>query len=112
LELEVGHPILVGVDHTLGKPGNADKSTDHFVVIVGQNCDEKGMYYIFYELGTSKDKQGMSDKNRLYLDKSDYSLRVNPVYSNDRKYTVTQVCKNAKNEGTNFIGYFVSEITS
>jgi len=90
-ELEIGHPILVGVDHTLGKPGNADKSTDHFVVIVGQNCDEKGMYYIFYEVGT-----GMSDENRLYLDRSDYSLRGNPSYSNNRKYTVTQVRKNAK----------------
>ena len=54
-QLEMGKPILVGVDHTYKYKGgfNNDLSTDHFVVIIGRGNDEKGEYYLFYEVGTS-----------------------------------------------------------
>ena len=36
-QLETGYPILVGVDYKAGSP-NSDKTTDHFIVIVGRGC--------------------------------------------------------------------------
>jgi len=96
-QLEAGKPILVGVDHTLGNTYN-EKSTDHFVVIVGRDSDEKGTYYLFHDVGTRNIKNGTSDKNRLYL-KSDNSLVGTSKYKVDSGskhavYTVTQVRRN------------------
>lgn len=95
-ELAIGHPILVGVNHTLDyKAGNADNdSTDHFVVIVGCNCDTKGFYFIFYEVATSIETNGNSDSNKLYLNQAAHTLKGNPAYKIGRNYTVTQVRKN------------------
>jgi muramidase (phage lysozyme) len=94
-ELEKGHPVQVGVDHGLGYKinNNIDHSTDHFVVIVGRKCDGNKCYYIFYDVGTSHKEKGASDDNRLYFDKTDYSLKGKTVY-NGNFYTVTQVRKN------------------
>lgn len=94
-ELEKGHPVQVGVDHGLGYKinNNVDHSTDHFVVIVGRKCDGNRCFYIFYDVGTSHKEKGASDDNRLYLDKTDFSLKGKTVY-NGHFYTVTQVRKN------------------
>jgi muramidase (phage lysozyme) len=94
-ELEKGHPVQVGVDHGLGYKidNNADRSTDHFVVIIGRKCEGIKCYYLFYDVGTSYKEKGASDNNRLYFDKTDYSLRGKTVY-NENFYTVTQIRKN------------------
>ncbi|WP_027381947.1 glycoside hydrolase family 24 protein [Epilithonimonas caeni] len=94
-ELEKGHPVQVGVDHGLGYKinNNADHSTDHFVVIIGRKCDGNKCYYLFYDVGTSHKEKGASDNNRLYFDKTDFSLKGTTVY-NGHLYTVTQVRKN------------------
>ncbi|WP_346984560.1 glycoside hydrolase family 104 protein [Chryseobacterium sp. POE27] len=94
-ELEKGHPVQVGVDHGLGYKidNNLDQSTDHFVVIIGRKCEGSKCYYLFYDVGTSHKEKGASDNNRLYLDKTDYSLRGKTVY-NGHFYTVTQIRKN------------------
>lgn len=94
-ELEKGNPVQVGVDHDLNYKinNNSDHSTDHFIVIVGKGCDDKKIYYSFYDVGTSFEKKGASDNNRLYLDTSDYSLKGKTVY-NGNFYTVTQIRKN------------------
>ncbi|WP_394773617.1 glycoside hydrolase family 104 protein [Flavobacterium sp.] len=94
-ELEKGNPVQVGVDHDLNYKinNNADHSTDHFIVIIGRGCDEGKIYYSFYDVGTSFEKKGASDSNRLYLDISDNSLKGKTVY-NGNFYTVTQIRKN------------------
>ncbi|WP_048509723.1 glycoside hydrolase family 104 protein [Chryseobacterium sp. FH2] len=94
-ELEKGHPVQVGVDHGIGYKinNNADHSTDHFVVIIGRKCDGNKCYYLFYDVGTSHKEKGANDNNRLYFDKTDYSLKGKTVY-NGHFYTVTQVRKN------------------
>lgn len=94
-ELEKGHPVQVGVDHGIGYKinNNADHSTDHFVVIIGRKCDGEKCYYLFYDVGTSHIEKGASDNNRLYFDKTNYSLKGTTVY-NGHLYTVTQIRKN------------------
>ena len=94
-QLEMGKPILVGVDHTYKYKGgfNNDLSTDHFVVIIGRGNDEKGEYYLFYEVGTSYKSKGASDNNKLYV-QEDYSLKGPTVYKPSHVYTITQVREN------------------
>lgn len=60
-------PVLIGVDNRPGAPlVNADKSTDHFVVIVGMGIDEKGKYFQFMDNATNNRSTGASYSNRLY----------------------------------------------
>lgn len=69
--LEKGKPLLIGVNHKQGSP-NADKTTDHFVVITGRGYDEtkQQYYYNYIETGRSKDQANAatSGSNRLYYD--------------------------------------------
>ena len=60
---------------------------------MGRKCDGNKCYYLFYDVGTSHKTKGASDENRLYLDKSNYSLKGKTVY-NGNFYTVTQIRKN------------------
>jgi hypothetical protein len=91
-QLELNKPVLVGVDHTLGK-GRNEGTTDHFVVVTGRYYDEEKQknFYEFYEVGTISKERGRSSKNKLYLDE-DQGLR-GENYSG-KEYTVTQVRRN------------------
>jgi muramidase (phage lysozyme) len=93
-ELEKNHPILVGVNHDLNyrKEKNSDHTTDHFVVIVGRNCDDNGAYYLFYEVGTSYKKSGASDDNKLYVLTD--RIEGKTAYSGSKLYQIAQVRKN------------------
>lgn len=97
-QLEQGYPVIVGVDHTYGNTYNNDKSTDHFVVIVGRKYDKQGkLYYLFYEVGVGDEERGASDgdANRLYLESN--ALRSKTSHRRDKKkYFVTQIRKNIK----------------
>ncbi len=70
--LEQNIPLLVGVDYKLSSPGNADGTTDHFVVIIGRGYDDSKQqyYYNYIETGRSKDysNDAVSNQNRLYYD--------------------------------------------
>ena len=94
-QLELGKPIIVGVDHTYKYKGgfNNDKSTDHFVVIIGRGSDKKGAFYRFYEVGTSYESKGTHDDNKLYV-KMNNVLKGKPVYTSKHIYTVIQIRKN------------------
>ncbi len=94
-QLEADKPILVGVDHTYKYKGgfNNDLTTDHFIVLAGRSSDTQGSYYLFYEVGTSFERYGISNENKLYI-QSDNSLRGSTAYTSKHKYTVTQVRKN------------------
>ena len=90
-----GHPVQVGVDHALDYKGGTlnEGTTDHFIVIVGKNCEKGNVYYRFYDVGTSYESKGASTNNRLHLNKANYALQGRTEY-NKNSYTVTQVRKN------------------
>lgn len=103
-ELEKGNPILVGMRHSFFKyieekkdeyihshdEWNYDKSTDHFIVIIGRGYFEEKRYFLFYEVGTSYRDKGTHDKNRLFIN-DDFSITGNPQHNTSRIYTLTHV---------------------
>lgn len=104
-ELEKGNPILVGVRHTYKKvkktkgykhEQNHDKSTDHFVIVVGRGYENGKRYFLFYEVGTSDSAKGQHDHNRLYVN-NDWSITGIPQHNLQRTYTLTQVRGNKTN---------------
>lgn len=91
---------MVGVDYKPFYTENTDKSTDHFVVIVGRGHDSKGNYYVFMENATSDMSDGCSSLNRLYEDRDNARLigtSQAPPRSAKRDYTVTQIRTNDGN---------------
>jgi RHS repeat-associated protein len=102
--LTAGKPVMVGVDDQDGHPGNADKTTDHWIVIVGMDKNDKGNYFNFYDNATSNQKNGTSAENKLYYDADTGKLTgtADNNYSRgaQRDYTVTRV-KETKQNTTN-----------
>ena len=99
--LESGNAIMVGVDYgkTKHDDNNQDKTTDHFIVIVGRGSDDNGEFFTFYENAVNnKDKGTKISTNRLYI-QSDGTLKGKTSWSNKLTYIVTQVGPNKeKNE--------------
>jgi RHS repeat-associated protein len=93
-QLDKQMPIMVGLNHTLGKTQSDGEAADHYVVIVGRNYDQtkKQYYFTFYEVGATEEEKGKSDKNRLYIN-SDNSI-TGTNYVGKKKFTVTDVRKN------------------
>ncbi|MDR0619896.1 MAG: C39 family peptidase [Bacteroidales bacterium] len=90
---EKQRPVVMGVHFTnRGKkpPGNTNKATYHFMVIVGYGADENGEYFRFYDPGRSvyNEHSATSETNLLYL-KNGF-IRGN---YQDKIYTVTQINK-------------------
>lgn len=94
--LESNRPIIVGVNHTIGR-GINEGATDHFVVIYGREYDGDTTYYMYYEVGKSNIAAGYNDvDNRFKFDKT------NPIYFYDEqssrgdksRFDVTQVRPN------------------
>lgn len=97
--LSNGIPVVVGIDDKNGDPGNLDKTTDHFVVIVGMGQDTGGRYFQFYDNASSNPAQGASPLNKLYVTYpskkitgktqcSDYRDRIT-----EHNYIITQIRK-------------------
>jgi hypothetical protein len=72
--LKAKTPVAAGVEDGGGSP-NADKVTDHFVVVVGMGSDGLGNYFHFYDNATGDKDEGTSDKNRLYVNCDDYMIK-------------------------------------
>lgn len=89
-------PVMVGVEHGKGA-SSADKTTDHYVVVVGMGSDAKGKYFHFYDNSTGKQDVGTSPENKLYCDCAAFSLagtgdaRNSYIQSGYGKYIVTQI---------------------
>ena len=79
---------------------NFDKSSDHFVVIVGRKYDDKGeLCYLFYEVGTNHENKGTSDDNKFYIKNNQYLAGVSlwlryKDNKQNKHYFVTQIRKN------------------
>ncbi|MBS1590591.1 MAG: hypothetical protein JST07_00575 [Bacteroidetes bacterium] len=69
--LQRGIPVIVGVDDQPGSPNQGtDKTTDHFIVIVGSGSDTNGLYFVFYDNASGNVSEGTSSINKLYYNSS------------------------------------------
>lgn len=95
-------PVLVGVDVRSGAPiANKDKSTDHFIVIVGMGVDTKGKYFQFYDSSTNYAWLGASKENKLYYDSATGKItgKTKSQYANlssHHDFIITQIRKSIK----------------
>lgn len=64
--LENNRPIIVGVNHTIGRNIN-EGTTDHFVVIYGREFDGDNYIYYYYEVGKSNILAGYNDKENRFI---------------------------------------------
>lgn len=66
--IDAGKPVLVGVDIKPGSP-NSDKTTDHFVVIVGYQSNEDGsVSFRFFDNASGSSTLGANENNVLIYD--------------------------------------------
>ena len=122
-ELEKGYPVLIGVNHTYESGvKNFDKSSDHFVVIVGRGYDEQGLFYRYYEVGTGKwaffDETKSSKNNLVKLPSINAKRLVKNKKDGTRDENKLHIKNNQSLEGTSFLKnkdktnkhYFVTQI--
>jgi len=62
--LENGQPVIVGVDYRDDYDIN-EGVTDHYIVVVARDNDEKGVYYRYFEVFRASNKGGISETNKL-----------------------------------------------
>jgi hypothetical protein len=93
-EIKDNHrPVVIGTHFTNRSnqpPGNINKATYHFMVVIGYGADENGEYFRFYDPGRyleQKDK-ATSKENKLYLDNG----FIKGIYR-DQTYTITEINK-------------------
>ena len=102
--LEHGLPVMVGVNHTFNykpkkkkdKEGKEYKdyinetTTDHYVVIVGRECDNGSIKYRFWDVGSSK------GDNDWFFEKQEDGIFTASKTHNSKKYTITQIRRNLR----------------
>lgn len=94
--LELGRPIIVGVNHTIGNKYN-EGTTDHFVVIYGRETFKDEIHYMYYEVGKTNITAGYNDKENRFVYKDGYNPQFYDQYSeirNHTRYDVIQVRPN------------------
>ncbi|MEB3005972.1 hypothetical protein [Capnocytophaga sp. G2] len=104
LSLEKGLPVMVGVNHTFNykpkkkkdKEGKEYKdyinetTTDHYVVIVGRECDNGSIKYRFWDVGSSK------GDNDWFFEKQEDGIFTASKTHNSKEYTITQIRRNIR----------------
>ena len=92
--LAAGKPVMVGVTHTFGA-GYNERTTDHFLVIVGSGSYDGTKYYRYFDPGRAQSKDGTSSLNRMYLQPNgQYSGNAPGLFHKDNtpmNYTLDQV---------------------
>ena len=93
--LSNGIPVIVGINDAPGHPGNADQSTDHFIVIVGMGSDNNGNYFTFYDNASGSSSLGASPSNKLYYNSTTGTISGTSAtpYASGLTYTITQIRK-------------------
>ena len=96
--LEKKRPIIVGVNHTIGRNAN-EGTTDHFVVIYGREYIDEHYVYFYYEVGRSTVAAGYNDKENRFI--YDISNPDKPKFYDEKssrtdkaRFDVTQVRPN------------------
>ncbi len=90
--LDSNKPIVVGVDWKSGHTGNYDKTTDHWVVVIGREVTLKETCYLYHDPQASQLAVGTDANNKLCI-RLDGTLsgRYRKGTTYDRTYTVTMV---------------------
>jgi len=95
--LRKGIPVMAGVDDGYEET-NRDKTTEHFITIVGMDEDSKGKCFLFYDNAAPDKDIGTSIDNKLYCNKSQCLIEgVGDVRNNyiqgskKKKYVITQI---------------------
>lgn len=70
---------------------------------IGYDKEKSQYYYRFYEVGTSYNSKGASEKNKLYIDKTNHLIVGTTAYIEEitnvpSYYTITEVRKNIGEE--------------
>ncbi|WP_394665724.1 hypothetical protein, partial [uncultured Chryseobacterium sp.] len=88
-------PVIVGVHDAPGHPGNADQTTDHFIVIVGMGSDNSGKYFTFYDNASGSASLGANPNNKLYYNQATGIISGTSAtpYANGLIYILTQIRK-------------------
>lgn len=94
--LNNNRPIIVGVNHTIGKTIN-EGATDHFVVIYGKGYEDGNYFYTYYEVGKSNINASYDGENNrfVYVDDDEplfYDAKSNR--GDGKRFDVTQVRPN------------------
>lgn len=91
-QLESGRPVVAGISY-MQASYNFDKTTDHFVVLVGRgyDADTGQTYYRYYDPGSKI--RGISEENRLYINQ-DGSAQGRSAINPSATYTLSQIRKN------------------
>jgi hypothetical protein len=96
--LSNNRPIIVGINHTIGR-GINDGTTDHFIVVYGREIDNEtnSIHYLYYEVGRGALDDVYNDNlNRLVYVEGDepefYDLESNR--SDKKRFDVIQVRPN------------------
>lgn len=88
-------PVLVGLHYRFGYQGNSDRTTDHFVLIMGRGYDDskKQYYYVYVETGHEQKKAhwALSENNRLYYDEQNGTFTGKKQSKRNDIYTVVQI---------------------
>lgn len=96
--LKAGIPVMVGVDDD-SHVTNDDRTTEHFITLVGMGEDSTGKYFLFYDNAIPVNDIGTSSQNKLYCKPSQYlivgtgDLRNSYIQVNTakKKYIVSQI---------------------
>ncbi len=71
----------------------------NFVVIIGRGYDNKGLFYRFYDVGTSYKEKGESDENKLHKKMVCYKENLHTIQRDTMsqpKYAETYLAKRVK----------------
>jgi RHS repeat-associated protein len=99
-QLNAGNPVLIGVQETKAgetapkTSGNSNKTTGHFMVVVGTNKSSAGeISFRYYDNATSSN--GKSENNKLVLNTTTgIAVDATPANVNYVNYSISEVRKN------------------
>ncbi|MFL0063943.1 glycoside hydrolase family 19 protein, partial [Tenacibaculum maritimum] len=92
-QLDNKKPIIVGLDDGRNEKYNSDKTTEHFLVIVGKGCENGNKYYRYFDVGTKHLSKGTKETNRLFIKESEQLIQGKHP-DGKKTYTVAQVRRN------------------
>ncbi|WP_407264346.1 hypothetical protein [Tenacibaculum maritimum] len=92
-QLDNKKPIIVWLDDGRNEKYNSDKTTEHFLVIVGKGCENGNKYYRYFDVGTKHLSKGTKETNRLFIKESEQLIQGKHP-DGKKTYTVAQVRRN------------------
>ena len=92
-QLELEHPIVIGVDDDRQETYNSDNTTEHFILIVGYGCENGKQFFRYFDPGSKDVILGTNVNNKLYVEPN-FIKGKSPGGS--KTYTIAQIRRNSK----------------